>query len=223
MLHMPVSAIKSAIKMPSKMSKYNSMLSTTNTRIFNVLIVVLALLSCVNSSKIVDPEHNEGPIIDCEDCTPVPRPEYVDCTFTPCIFGVDTVPVSTANAIEYMTLPKNFIISFDSYFDTIPEDATDQFGAMMLQNMLEIWNQNKTSSLLSVNRMWYGGFALVIYYDGKMLEFPEDRGYQFNLGWNTLKLKLEEQTLTLYGKTYHEGQPPEEIVLELPNQGIVMY
>ena len=92
----------------------------------------------------------------------------------------------------------------------------------MLQNIYEIWNVNKSKSLFSVNRMWYGGLSLKCYYNDEDVNFPSGQGFEFQFGWNTLKIKLYERTLSIYGRTYSVNEPPRVMTFELPEDGTIL-
>ena len=69
--------------------------------------------------------------------------DFVDCRFSPCkLLDSAVVQVKEDTKVAYMTLPKNFLVTVDYYFDTIPYEAS-QTGSQQLQNVYEMGAKNE--------------------------------------------------------------------------------
>ena len=176
-------------------------------------VVLLSTIVLISQQVASQTEYIANP-----EGYPKAKGEYMDCRYSACIFAVEAEPVYENHILEYISLPKNFIISVDYWFDEIPDIAAVQ-GSQHLQNIYEIWNINKTKSLFSINRMWYGGLSLKAYYNNEDVIFPSGQGFEFQFGWNNLKIKLRERTLSIYGRTYSVNEKPQVMVFQLPDDG----
>jgi hypothetical protein len=80
-------------------------------------------------------------------------------------------------------------------------------------------NDNTSTPLFSINRMWYGGLTMRLYYNEELVQVRAGGNYEFAFGWNNIKLKLEEQYLTIYLRRYSTNEPEQKTIVKLPSTG----
>jgi hypothetical protein len=204
---------------PSQHSEIPAML-----RFHFTLLLSVAFFSSspavVHGAKIVPGPIDDDVTIDqgddgewLDNFTPNPiapiHQAFIDCEFDSCTIAHRTaVPVKENSIVEYMTLPKNFKIKVNYFYDVIPPEAA-RTNSQQKQSIYEIWSLDLDQPLLSIYRSIYGGQALRIQYNNYDVELDDNwyggtarKAYQLAFGWNEITIEILEDQLFVYQRIY---------------------